>query len=78
MPRGDRKRAVDILKDKVPELVGKEGERLAYDVAAQRNAKYCDQHVALSPVIPSIATAPGMSIADLEQALDASAEGLLL
>ena len=28
---GDRKRAVEMLKDKVPELVGTDGERIAYD-----------------------------------------------
>ena len=27
----DRKRAIDLLKEKVPELVGKAGERIAYD-----------------------------------------------
>jgi aspartate kinase len=31
VPRGDRKRAVDILKDKVPDLVGVGGERIACD-----------------------------------------------
>ena len=31
VPKGDRKRAVDLLKEKVPELVGKEGERISYD-----------------------------------------------
>jgi aspartate kinase len=31
VPRGDRKRAIDILKEKVPELVGGSGERLGYD-----------------------------------------------
>ena len=27
VPKGDRKRAIELLKDKVPELVGKDGER---------------------------------------------------
>ncbi|MBS1118855.1 MAG: aspartate kinase [Deltaproteobacteria bacterium] len=31
VPRGDRKRAVDILKDKVPDLVGAGGERVTFD-----------------------------------------------
>ncbi len=31
VPRGDRKRTVEILRDKVPELVGKDGERIACD-----------------------------------------------
>ena len=31
VPKGDRKRAMEILKDKVPELVGKDGERITYD-----------------------------------------------
>jgi aspartate kinase len=31
VPKGDRKRTVEILKDKVPELVGKDGERVSYD-----------------------------------------------
>jgi aspartate kinase len=31
VPRGDRKRAIEILKDKVPELVGAGGERLGFD-----------------------------------------------
>jgi aspartate kinase len=31
VPKGDRKRAVDILKDKVPELVGSGGERVSFD-----------------------------------------------
>ncbi|MBA3464398.1 MAG: aspartate kinase [Deltaproteobacteria bacterium] len=31
VPKGDRKRAVEILKDKVPDLVGKDGERVSYD-----------------------------------------------
>ena len=31
VPRGDRKRAVEILKDKVPDLVGKDGERVLFD-----------------------------------------------
>jgi len=31
VPRGDRKRAVDILKDKVPDLVGAAGERITFD-----------------------------------------------
>ncbi|HEY4055580.1 MAG TPA: aspartate kinase [Kofleriaceae bacterium] len=31
VPRGDRKRAIEILKSSVPELVGKEAERISYD-----------------------------------------------
>jgi aspartate kinase len=31
VPRGDRKRAVDILKDKVPDLVGSNAERITFD-----------------------------------------------
>lgn len=31
VPKGDRKRTVDILRDKVPDLVGKDGERISYD-----------------------------------------------
>jgi len=31
VPRSDRKRAVDILKDKVPDLVGSNGERIVAD-----------------------------------------------
>jgi aspartate kinase len=31
VPKGDRKRTVEILRDKVPELVGKNGERVSYD-----------------------------------------------
>ncbi|MBV8758550.1 MAG: aspartate kinase [Deltaproteobacteria bacterium] len=31
VPKGDRKRAMELLKDKVPELVGKDGERITYD-----------------------------------------------
>jgi aspartate kinase len=31
VPKGDRKRAMDLLKDKVPELVGKDGEKIAFD-----------------------------------------------
>ncbi|MDX2087602.1 MAG: aspartate kinase [Kofleriaceae bacterium] len=31
VPKGDRKRTIDILRDKVPDLVGKGGERLSYD-----------------------------------------------
>jgi aspartate kinase len=31
VPRGDRKRAVEILRDKVPELVGASGERVLFD-----------------------------------------------
>src|ERR1043165_1562539 len=31
VPRGDRKRTVDLLKEKVPDLVGKEGERIQSD-----------------------------------------------
>jgi aspartate kinase len=31
VPRGDRKRAVDILRDKVPDLVGATGERVTFD-----------------------------------------------
>jgi len=31
VPKGDRKRAMEILKDKVPELVGKGGERMTFD-----------------------------------------------
>ncbi|MES1157845.1 MAG: ACT domain-containing protein, partial [Haliangium ochraceum] len=31
VPKGDRKRAMVILRDKVPELVGKDGERISYD-----------------------------------------------
>ena len=31
VPKGDRKRTIDLLREKVPELVGKDGERLSYD-----------------------------------------------
>jgi len=31
VPKGDRKRAVELLKEKVPELVGKDGERMTFD-----------------------------------------------
>ncbi len=31
LPKIDRKRAIDLLKEKVPELVGKEAERVSYD-----------------------------------------------
>ena len=31
VPKGDRKRTVEILKEMVPELVGKDGERISYD-----------------------------------------------
>src|SRR4051812_11143303 len=31
VPKGDRKRAVELLRDKVPDLVGKDGERVSYD-----------------------------------------------
>ncbi|MBA3451911.1 MAG: aspartate kinase, partial [Deltaproteobacteria bacterium] len=31
VPKGDRKRTVEILRAKVPELVGKDGERVSYD-----------------------------------------------
>ncbi len=31
VPKGDRKRTVEILRDKVPELVGNGGERVSYD-----------------------------------------------
>jgi aspartate kinase len=31
VPRGDRKRTIDILKDKVPDLVGGKGERIVHD-----------------------------------------------
>jgi len=31
VPKGDRKRAVEILRDKVPDLVGKGGERVLFD-----------------------------------------------
>jgi aspartate kinase len=31
VPKGDRKRAVDVLKDKLPELVGAAGERITFD-----------------------------------------------
>jgi aspartate kinase len=31
VPKGDRKRAMELLKDKVPELVGKDGERMTFD-----------------------------------------------
>jgi aspartate kinase len=31
VPRGDRKRSVEILKDKVPDLVGKGAERIKFD-----------------------------------------------
>ena len=31
VPKGDRKRTVEILKEKVPELVGKDAERVSYD-----------------------------------------------
>jgi aspartate kinase len=31
VPRGDRKRTVEILKDKVPDLVGANGERIQHD-----------------------------------------------
>ena len=31
VPKGDRKRAMDMLRDKVPDLVGANGERLTFD-----------------------------------------------
>jgi aspartate kinase len=31
LPKNDRKRAVEVLKDKVPELVGKNGDRISFD-----------------------------------------------
>jgi aspartate kinase len=31
LPKIDRKRAIDMLKEKVPEIVGKEGERISFD-----------------------------------------------
>jgi len=31
VPKGDRKRTVELLREKIPELVGKEGERVSYD-----------------------------------------------
>jgi aspartate kinase len=31
VPKGDRKRAVEILRDKVPDLVGKQAERVQFD-----------------------------------------------
>ena len=31
VPKGDRKRTVEILREKVPDLVGKNGERVSYD-----------------------------------------------
>ncbi|MGE5185817.1 MAG: aspartate kinase, partial [Acidobacteriota bacterium] len=31
VPKLDRKRSIDLLKDKVPDLVGASGERIAYD-----------------------------------------------
>jgi aspartate kinase len=31
VPKGDRKRAMDILKTEVPNLVGKDGERMTFD-----------------------------------------------
>jgi aspartate kinase len=31
LPKIDRKRAIDMLKDKVPELVGKDAERISFD-----------------------------------------------
>jgi aspartate kinase len=31
LPKIDRKRAIELLKDKVPDLVGKDGERIAFD-----------------------------------------------
>jgi len=31
VPKGDRKRAMDLLKEKVPELVGKDCEKIVYD-----------------------------------------------
>jgi len=31
VPKGDRKRAMEILKTKAPELVGKDGERMTFD-----------------------------------------------
>jgi aspartate kinase len=31
VPKGDRKRAMELLKEKVPELVGKDGERMIFD-----------------------------------------------
>jgi aspartate kinase len=31
LPRGDRKRAIEILRDKVPDLVGSGAERITYD-----------------------------------------------
>jgi aspartate kinase len=31
LPKIDRKRAIELLKEKVPDLVGKDGERISYD-----------------------------------------------
>jgi aspartate kinase len=31
VPKGDRKRAMDLLKTQVPDLVGKDGERMTFD-----------------------------------------------
>jgi len=31
LPKIDRKRSIELLKDKVPELVGKDGERIQFD-----------------------------------------------
>jgi aspartate kinase len=31
LPKIDRKRAIDLLKEKVPDIVGKEGERISFD-----------------------------------------------
>ena len=31
LPKIDRKRAIDMLKDKLPEIVGKDGERISFD-----------------------------------------------
>ena len=31
LPKIDRKRAIDLMKEKVPELVGKDGERISFD-----------------------------------------------
>jgi len=31
VPKGDRKRAMDLLKEKVPELVGKDAEKIVFD-----------------------------------------------
>jgi aspartate kinase len=31
LPKIDRKRSIELLKDKVPDLVGKDGERIQFD-----------------------------------------------